>query len=129
MAVLFPSVESIRAALPDLDATAARVLATLLPGPYTFVVATSVPRPDQVGTLDSLGVRVPDHPDLLRLLAAIDVPLAATSANITGLPDAAIAAQVDPAVLAHCSVAVVPAARFVGGRRHRLHRRRPAAAG
>ena len=50
------------------------MLAALLPGPYTFVVATSVPRPDLVGTPDSLGVRIPDHPDLLRLLAAVGMP-------------------------------------------------------
>jgi release factor glutamine methyltransferase len=109
VAVLFPSVGAVAASLPDLDPTAARVLAALLPGPYTFVVATSVPRPDRVGTPDSLGIRIPDHPDLLRLLAAIDVPLAATSANITGLPDVAVAGQVDPMVLAHCTLAIVPA--------------------
>ena len=109
VAVLFPSVDAVAAALPDLDPLAARVLAALLPGPYTFVVATSVPRPDHVGTPDSLGIRIPDHPDLLRLLAAIGVPLAATSANIAGLPDAAVAEQVDPLVLAHCSLAIVPA--------------------
>jgi len=114
VAVIFSSVDAVAAALPDLDPTAARVLAALLPGPYTFVVGTSVPRPDRVGTPDSLGVRIPDHPDLLRLLAAIDVPLAATSANITGLPDAAVAGRVDPAVLAHCSLAVVPAPGAAG---------------
>ncbi len=109
VAVLFSSIDSIRAALPDLDAAAQRVLTALLPGPYTFVVSTSVSRPDHVGTLDSLGVRIPDHPDLLRLLAAVDMPLAATSANLTGLPDASVAEDVDPAVLAHCSLAIVPA--------------------
>jgi release factor glutamine methyltransferase len=110
VAVLFSSVAAIESALPDLDRTAAGVLAALLPGPYTFVVATSVPRPELVGTSDSLGVRMPDHPDLLRLLAAVEVPLAATSANLSGQPDAATVEQVDPLVLAHCSVAVVPAA-------------------
>ncbi len=109
VAVLFRSVDAVAASLPDLDPTAARVLAALLPGPYTFVVATSVPRPDRVGTPDSLGIRIPDHPDLLRLLAAIDVPLAATSANVAGLPDVAVAGQVDPMVLAHCTLAIVPA--------------------
>ena len=114
VAVLFASVDAVKAALPDLDPATARVLAALLPGPYTFVVATSVARPDRVGTPDSLGVRIPDHADLLRLLATIDVPLAATSANVTGLPDAATAAQVDPVVLAHCSLAVVPGAGSAG---------------
>jgi release factor glutamine methyltransferase len=110
VAVLFPSVEPVKQALPDLDPAAAQVLERLLPGPYTFVVATQVPRPELVGTPDSLGVRIPDHPDLLRLLAAVGIPLAATSANLTGLPSPATAGEVDPLVLAHCSVAVVPSA-------------------
>ena len=110
MAVLFASVDAVKAALPDLDEAAARVLERLLPGPYTFVVATEVPRPELVGTPDSLGVRVPHQADLLRLLAAVDVPVAATSANITGLPAPATAGEVDPLVLAHCSAAVVPGA-------------------
>jgi release factor glutamine methyltransferase len=109
VAVLFASVDSVTQALPDLDPLAARVLACLLPGPYTFVVGTSVPRPEKVGTPDSLGIRIPDQPDLLCLLATIDVPLAATSANLSGLPDPATAGRVDPLVLAHCSLAVVPA--------------------
>jgi release factor glutamine methyltransferase len=108
VAVLFASIDSVRNALPDLDPAAERVLTALLPGPYTFVVSTSVPRPDHVGTLDSLGVRIPAHPDLLRVLGAVDMPLAATSANLSGLPDAATAEQVDPVVLAHCSLAIAP---------------------
>ena len=110
VAVLFASVDAVKAALPDLDATIARVLERLLPGPYTFVVSTQVTRPEMVGTSHSLGVRIPDQPDLLCLLAAIDIPLAATSANITGLAAPATAGEVDPMVLAYCSVAVVPRA-------------------
>ena len=52
---LFPSVERSTEALPDLERTAARVLEALLPGPFTFIVATAVPRPALVGTADSLG--------------------------------------------------------------------------
>ncbi|GAB4254525.1 MAG: hypothetical protein Kow00122_12630 [Thermoleophilia bacterium] len=106
VAVLFPSVAEVRAALPDLADSAARVLGALLPGPYTFVVATAVPRPPLVGTPDSLGVRVPDHPPLLDLLGALDVPLAATSANLSGQPEAATAAEAAPNVLAHCTAAL-----------------------
>ena len=49
------------------------------------------------------------HPDLLSLLAAIDMPLALTSANRSGFPDVAAAEQVDPLLLAHCSLAIGPA--------------------
>ena len=105
VAVLFPSVDAVKAALPDLEPAAARVLEALLPGPFTFVVATTVPRPALVGTADSLGVRVPDRPELLALMSSLAMPFAATSANLSGEQDAAGLAEVDPAVLSHCSVA------------------------
>jgi L-threonylcarbamoyladenylate synthase len=105
-AVLFPSVAAVRAALPDLDPRTVRVLESLLPGPYTFVVTTTVERPHLVGTEDSLGVRVPAHPPLLALLAALNIPLVASSANLSGRPDAASADDVDPLLLAHCIAAV-----------------------
>ncbi len=108
VAALFCSVPEIERCLPDLDPRAATVLRGLLPGPYTFVVSTTVPRAPLVGTDDSLGVRVPDHPELLELMASLDTPLAATSANLTGEADAATADDVDPAVLAHCSAVFVP---------------------
>ncbi len=106
LAVLFPSVGAVRAALPDLDPPTIRVLEALLPGPYTFVVGTAVERPHLVGTEDSLGVRVPAHPPLLALLTALDMPLAASSANPSGGSDAATVAEVDPLLLAHCIAAI-----------------------
>jgi release factor glutamine methyltransferase len=103
--VLFPSAGAIARALPDLDPAAGRVLESLLPGPFTLIVATGVARPEMVGTADSLGVRVPDHAALLALLALLDVPLAATSANLSGDADVRRFAAVGPALLANCSVA------------------------
>jgi L-threonylcarbamoyladenylate synthase len=105
VAVLFSSVDAVKEALPDLEAPAAKVLEALLPGPFTFVVATSVLRPALVGTADSLGVRVPDEAALLGLLRSLGTPLAATSANLSGGEDAGTLADVDPTVLAYCSIA------------------------
>jgi release factor glutamine methyltransferase len=105
VAVLFPSVDAAKEALPDLEAPAAKVLEALLPGPFTFVVATSVLRPALVGTPDSLGVRVPSDPTLLGLLRSLGAPLAATSANLSGGKDAATLDDVDPTVQAYCSIA------------------------
>jgi tRNA threonylcarbamoyl adenosine modification protein (Sua5/YciO/YrdC/YwlC family) len=107
VAVLFASVEAVRGALPDLEAGAARVLEALLPGPFTFVVATAAPRPPLVGTEDSLGIRVPDHPPLLHFLDSLGFAVAATSANVSGQPAATSLTDVDPAVLAYCSAALV----------------------
>jgi release factor glutamine methyltransferase len=103
--VLFSSVEAVRAALPDLAEEARRVMAGLLPGPFTFVVETAGERPPLVGTPDSLGVRVPDHPALLELLQALEIPLVASSANPTGGTDPRDLDEVDEALLAHAAAA------------------------
>lgn len=103
--VLFPSVEAIEEALPDLDETSARVLRHMLPGPFTFIVATDISRPPDIGTAESLGVRVPGHLPTLALLRILNVPLAATSANLSGAESVSTLTEVDPVVLAHCTVA------------------------
>ncbi len=108
VAAVFSSVDEAEQALPDLDSSAARVMRALLPGPYTFVVKTEVPRAPLVGTGDSLGVRVPDHPALLNLVAGLGAPLAVTSANLSGKEDAATVDDVDPVLLAHCSAVFAP---------------------
>jgi L-threonylcarbamoyladenylate synthase len=103
VAALFPSVESVVRALPDLEPAAGKILAALLPGPFTFIVSTGVSRPAMVGTEDSLGVRVPDHPGLLGLMCALGSPLAATSANRTCEKDPADVTEVDAFLAGHCS--------------------------
>jgi release factor glutamine methyltransferase len=106
VAALFASVEEVERLVPDLEPAAARVMEALLPGPYTLVVSTTVARAAAVGTADSLGVRVPARAALLEMIGRLGVPLAATSANKTGEKDPADVKDVDPAVLAHCSVAL-----------------------
>jgi len=55
------------------------------PGPLTYVIPKSNHIPDIVtaGT-DAVAVRIPQHPITLKLLAELDFPLAAPSANISG---------------------------------------------
>jgi L-threonylcarbamoyladenylate synthase len=56
----------------------------LWPAPLTVVLPLSAPIPASLG-LATLGVRMPDHPQLLRLLARVG-PLTGTSANRAGEP-------------------------------------------
>jgi L-threonylcarbamoyladenylate synthase len=52
------------------------------PGPITFVVPTSNKVPDMVTAgHDSVAIRIPNHPLTLELLAMLDFPMAAPSAN------------------------------------------------
>jgi L-threonylcarbamoyladenylate synthase len=65
--------------LPDL---ALKLASKFSPGPITFVVPTSNKVPDMVTAgHDSIAIRIPNHPLTLELLAMLDFPLAAPSAN------------------------------------------------
>ena len=67
----------------------AQKFAFLWPGALTLVLPLrdqgSIPANVNAG-LDTLGVRIPDHPDLLQLIARVGQPLATSSANISGQP-------------------------------------------
>jgi len=65
------------ALLPD---TARKLTAAFCPGPITLIV------PNQAGS--TTGFRIPDHPLLHKLLQALPFPLAQTSANRSGRPNA-----------------------------------------
>jgi len=64
------------------DTRMERIAAKFWPGPLTVVA-----RADGNGVNgDSIGLRIPAHPFIMKLLLALGQPLAATSANLTGCP-------------------------------------------
>jgi L-threonylcarbamoyladenylate synthase len=68
-----------------LTPSASLVLGTLTPGPVTVVVRRSSLLPDRLVTLDgTVGIRVPDHPATLQIIAEVGEPLTATSLNESG---------------------------------------------
>ena len=58
-----------------------RLIRHLTPGPYTFILpATSkVPRTARRQKLQTIGVRIPDHPFVQALLSSLDEPLLSSS--------------------------------------------------
>jgi L-threonylcarbamoyladenylate synthase len=69
----------------ELTPDAARVLGALTPGPVTVVVRQSPLLPDRLVTLNgTVGIRVPDHPATLQVIAEVGAPLTATSVNESG---------------------------------------------
>jgi L-threonylcarbamoyladenylate synthase len=90
------------AALEELDRVAADItplartlLAHFAPGPLTVVLKARPDVPSTVtGGLDTVAVRIPDHPVALALLRALDLPLAAPSANRSSRPSPTTAAHV-----------------------------------
>lgn len=85
--------------LPDVarevPPSAAGLAARFWPGPLTLVLDAVDDLPAvTTGGHPTVGVRVPDHPVALRLLAAAGVPVAAPSANRSGRPSPTTAAHV-----------------------------------
>jgi len=57
------------------------------PGPITYVLKSNGKVASAVtGGLDTVGVRIPNHPVALQLLQTCNIPLAAPSANVSGKP-------------------------------------------
>jgi len=83
-----------RASPVEADWTA-RLADAFWPGPLTIVLpaAPEVPRQVTAG-LDTLAVRVPDHPAALALIERVGRPLAAPSANRSGRPSPTMAQHV-----------------------------------
>lgn len=64
------------------DARLDRIAAKFWPGPLTVVV-----KADGKGVNgDSIGLRIPAHPFIMKALTALGTPLASTSANLSGCP-------------------------------------------
>jgi tRNA threonylcarbamoyl adenosine modification protein (Sua5/YciO/YrdC/YwlC family) len=69
-----------------IDNTAYRLLKTLTPGPYTFLLKATgeVPRRLQHPRRRTVGIRVPDHRITRALLEAVDGPLMSTTLRLPG---------------------------------------------
>ncbi len=72
-----------------------RLIERFWPGPLTLVVsATDEAMGWRVGKGPTIGLRVPDHQLITEIIKQAGIPLAATSANLSGEPDARSAGQV-----------------------------------
>ena len=71
----------------EVSAAAQLLIDSFFPGPLT-VILPKRPEVPAIATsgLETIGVRMPDHPLAIRLLRAVGVPLVAPSANLSGRP-------------------------------------------
>jgi L-threonylcarbamoyladenylate synthase len=78
------------------DETVCRLIEAFWPGPLTIVLPakTGVLSPLVTAGLTSVGIRMPDHPVALALIAASGCPIAAPSANRSGRPSPTRASHV-----------------------------------
>jgi L-threonylcarbamoyladenylate synthase len=98
IAVLVARTADLPKVAQELTPSAQRLARAFWPGPLTLVVPKHPDLPAAVSALPTVGVRFPDHP-VARGLLELTGPLAVTSANRSGEPNALTAEE----VLAHLS--------------------------
>jgi L-threonylcarbamoyladenylate synthase len=74
--------------IAELTPIAELALKKFLPGPLTMVVKA---KPNKISKLvtggtENIGIRIPDHPVVLKLIEFVGGPITATSANLSGKP-------------------------------------------
>ncbi|NLP48981.1 MAG: threonylcarbamoyl-AMP synthase [Clostridiales bacterium] len=88
-------VEQLYNLVTDLSEEACLLAEAFWPGPLTLVLEKSPTLPKEVSAgLETLAVRMPDHPIALAILEEANIPLAAPSANLSGSPSPTCAAHV-----------------------------------
>jgi len=88
--------EQLEHLVTDIQPVERRLMEHFWPGPLTLVmpVKPGAVSPYVTAGLDTVGVRMPDHPVALRLITAAGCPLAAPSANRSGRPSPTTAEHV-----------------------------------
>ncbi|MEA1905987.1 MAG: L-threonylcarbamoyladenylate synthase [Euryarchaeota archaeon] len=79
----------------DVPACAFDLMDAFMPGPLTLILKRKAIVPDvTTGGLDTIAVRMPDHPVAIGLIRESGTPIAAPSANLSGRPSPTTAAHV-----------------------------------
>ena len=82
-----PSLDDCLKVASSLNPLEERLFELFAPGPISLILPKRSEIPKEVsGGLDSVGVRIPNHPIVLEFLKAVGVPICAPSANISGKP-------------------------------------------
>jgi len=90
-----PTLAAVAGVAEPITPLAEELLRTFAPGPLTVVLGARPTLPRRVTAgLDSVAVRIPDHPVMLAVLTDLGVPLAAPSANRSSRPSPTTAAHV-----------------------------------
>jgi L-threonylcarbamoyladenylate synthase len=84
LALLVPDLKSAAPLLEAIPKEAFRLAEAFSPGPLTLVLKASHLGKLVTGGLDTIGVRIPNHPVALAILKAVGIPLATTSVNRSG---------------------------------------------
>lgn len=81
------SIEQIERCVTEVSPVAKSLIEAFMPGPLTVVLPSNGKISDLVTAgLDTVGIRIPDHPAAQELISKANLPIAAPSANLSGKP-------------------------------------------
>ncbi|PKN97390.1 MAG: threonylcarbamoyl-AMP synthase [Chloroflexi bacterium HGW-Chloroflexi-5] len=93
IAILIGSIEQASLVTDHMPDMAIRLCEVFWPGMLTVIVPRKNTLPELISNVDRIGIRMPNHPVALEMLRTYG-PLATTSANLSGKPDAITAKDV-----------------------------------
>ena len=97
--LLIARIEDVTTIAVQVPEIAWRLAERFWPGPVTLVLPKAATVLDVLtGGANSVAVRIPAHAVALKLISALGAPLAATSANLSGQPEAVTAGEVQHAL-------------------------------
>ena len=89
------SIEQVKELVLDIPEIAIKCMEKFWPGPLTLLLKKSSIVPNMITAgLDSVAIRMPNHPIALKLIKGAGVPIAAPSANLSGKPSPTNASHV-----------------------------------
>lgn len=113
--LLLASTEDVTKVAVDIPPIAWRLAERFWPGPVTIVLWKAAAVLDVLTAGgDSVAVRIPGHDMALQLITALGAPLAATSANLSGQPEA-VTAEEAQAIFGNQVSLILDAGRCPGG--------------
>ncbi len=95
LVILIDSSKQLAGIAKNLTVEVRRLTEAFWPGPLTIIFKKRRGNFDHLGSMDSIGIRMPDHSIPLAMMQALARPLACTSANISGHPDSYSADDVE----------------------------------
>ena len=95
--ILIGSFEQLEQISLLINKNSEKLVKSFWPGALTIVVLRKHTLPENLSPYPTVGVRMPNHPWLITLIKEVG-PLAATSANLSGHPEAHNAQEVDEAL-------------------------------
>ncbi|HIH22094.1 TPA: threonylcarbamoyl-AMP synthase [Candidatus Micrarchaeota archaeon] len=88
----------------------AAILATYLPGPFTFILRLKKGKEKILGYIagadGGIGIRVPEHQMMRRISTGLGIPIITTSANPSGEKDAIEFGKINRNIVSACDLAI-----------------------